>query len=279
MHAETQQGAHDLSGESDPRWVGQLLPAGPMRIEVRLAGSGLTAIPRTDLRAGVVGVAGSRWWAVVLRRHARKPLPQNGLHLSRKRWQPSWHHAPHRLRSRPRGLHGRRGTGHARRCRLPVGPFLRHRPRPADRRRRAQCDGIADRRAVRPLCVPRARVHHGATRRVFVATRPPPQGRSSPRRARRNGPRSTPRLRSSSPAGACESVSGSRPTGRRPGQHAHRRGSSSTRSSRPSAAPPARRAHPHRLAAPPSSPRRRPRDGDRSTVAPTTRPSESTSRR
>lgn len=58
MHAETQQGAHDLSGESDQRWVGQLLPAGPMRIEVRLAGSGLTAIPRTDLRAGVVGGGG-----------------------------------------------------------------------------------------------------------------------------------------------------------------------------------------------------------------------------
>jgi hypothetical protein len=58
MHAETQQGAHDLSGESDQRWVRQLLPGGPKRVDVMPARSGLAAIPRTDLRAGVVGGGG-----------------------------------------------------------------------------------------------------------------------------------------------------------------------------------------------------------------------------
>ena len=58
MYAETQQGAHDLAGESDPRWVRKLLPGGPRRIEVRSARSALTAIPRTDLRSGVVGGGG-----------------------------------------------------------------------------------------------------------------------------------------------------------------------------------------------------------------------------
>ncbi len=58
VHAETQQGARDLSGESDPRWVRQLLSGGLRRVEVRHGQSALTAIPRTDLRAGVVGGGG-----------------------------------------------------------------------------------------------------------------------------------------------------------------------------------------------------------------------------
>jgi hypothetical protein len=58
MHAETQQGAHDLFGESDRRWVRQLLPGALGKIEVTSGRSGLAAIPRTDLRAGVVGGGG-----------------------------------------------------------------------------------------------------------------------------------------------------------------------------------------------------------------------------
>ena len=58
VHAETQQGARDLSGESDPRWVRQLLSGGLRRVEVRDGHSALNMIPRTDLRAGVVGGGG-----------------------------------------------------------------------------------------------------------------------------------------------------------------------------------------------------------------------------
>lgn len=58
LHAETQQGEHDLSGESDQRWVRRLLPAGPKRVEVRPADSGLTLIRHTDLLAGIVGGGG-----------------------------------------------------------------------------------------------------------------------------------------------------------------------------------------------------------------------------
>jgi hypothetical protein len=58
MHAETRQGARDLSGESDPRWVRQLLSGVLRRVEVRSGRTGLAAIPRTDLRAGVVGGGG-----------------------------------------------------------------------------------------------------------------------------------------------------------------------------------------------------------------------------
>lgn len=58
MHAETQQGPADVSGESDPRWVRHLLAGAPMRIDVRPAHSGLDVTARTDLRAGVVGGGG-----------------------------------------------------------------------------------------------------------------------------------------------------------------------------------------------------------------------------
>jgi hypothetical protein len=58
VHAETQQGAHDLSGESDPRWVRQVLSGALRRVEVRSGHSALSAIPHTDLRAGIVGGGG-----------------------------------------------------------------------------------------------------------------------------------------------------------------------------------------------------------------------------
>lgn len=58
MHAETPQGSHDLSGESDPRWLRCLLPGLPRRVEVKPTQSRLTPIPRTDLREGVVGGGG-----------------------------------------------------------------------------------------------------------------------------------------------------------------------------------------------------------------------------
>lgn len=51
---ETQQGTYGLSGESDPRWVRQLLPGAVLKAELSGGHSGLTPIPRTDLRAGVV---------------------------------------------------------------------------------------------------------------------------------------------------------------------------------------------------------------------------------
>jgi hypothetical protein len=58
LHAETQQRAYDLSGESDQGWVRQLLPGVLQRVEVRPGQSGLTVTPRTDLRSGVVGGGG-----------------------------------------------------------------------------------------------------------------------------------------------------------------------------------------------------------------------------
>jgi hypothetical protein len=58
MHAETQQGAYDLSGEADPKWVRKLLSGVLRRVEVRSGRSGIAAIRRTDLWAGVVGGGG-----------------------------------------------------------------------------------------------------------------------------------------------------------------------------------------------------------------------------
>jgi len=58
LRAETRRGAHDLSGESDRRWVSQLLPGDVQTVQVRQAQTGLTVVPRTDLRAGVVGGGG-----------------------------------------------------------------------------------------------------------------------------------------------------------------------------------------------------------------------------
>jgi hypothetical protein len=55
---ETQQGTHELSGESDPRWVSELLPGALRKAELSGSHSGLTPIPRTDLRTGVVAGGG-----------------------------------------------------------------------------------------------------------------------------------------------------------------------------------------------------------------------------
>ncbi|WP_319447224.1 MULTISPECIES: FHA domain-containing protein [unclassified Mycobacterium] len=55
---ETQQGTHELSGESDPRWVSELLPGALRKAELWGSHSGLTPIPRTDLRAGMVAGGG-----------------------------------------------------------------------------------------------------------------------------------------------------------------------------------------------------------------------------
>lgn len=57
-NVETQQGAYRLSGDSDPRWVRQLLPGAVRKAELSSSQSGPAAIPRTDLRAGVVGGGG-----------------------------------------------------------------------------------------------------------------------------------------------------------------------------------------------------------------------------
>ncbi len=55
---ETEHGTYGLSGESDPRWVRQLLPGVVRKVELPGSHSGLTPIPRTDLRAGVVAGGG-----------------------------------------------------------------------------------------------------------------------------------------------------------------------------------------------------------------------------
>jgi hypothetical protein len=55
---ETQQGTHELSGEWDPGWVRELLPGALRKAELWGSHSGLTPIPRTDLRAGVVAGGG-----------------------------------------------------------------------------------------------------------------------------------------------------------------------------------------------------------------------------
>jgi FHA domain len=55
---ETQQGIYELSGESDPRWVRALLPGALGKAELSGGHAGLTPIPRTDLRAGVVAGGG-----------------------------------------------------------------------------------------------------------------------------------------------------------------------------------------------------------------------------
>jgi hypothetical protein len=58
IRVETQQGTYELSGESDPRWVRELLPGALWKAELSGGHSGLTPIPRTDLRAGVVAGGG-----------------------------------------------------------------------------------------------------------------------------------------------------------------------------------------------------------------------------
>ncbi len=55
---ETQQGLRELSGDSDPRLVSQLLPGQFRKIELFDSRSAVTVVPRTDLRAGLVGGGG-----------------------------------------------------------------------------------------------------------------------------------------------------------------------------------------------------------------------------
>lgn len=54
---ETGKGLYRLTGDSDPRWVRHLLPGAVRRAELSSGQPG-AAIPRTDLRAGVVGGGG-----------------------------------------------------------------------------------------------------------------------------------------------------------------------------------------------------------------------------
>ena len=105
------------------------------------------------------------------RRRNLKAMPPNGFHRRPKRLRRhSWRRAL--LRCKPPLLPPQPGVPSTRQCRLPVGPVPTSSAAPlSDDAVRSATASPIDRVQIRPLYLPRARVHHGGRRRGVRARR------------------------------------------------------------------------------------------------------------